>query len=395
MIMLEDDLRDLFGARVQAPPAAVDPAGTAIRRGRARRSHRRMLVGSIGSLALIAVIAGLAVIKGAFTGVNPGNGNQVTYEAIFGGGEAESTPGRQLPIIDMPIDVHEGAALFTSDGRRLTLPGVEQVIEVVRVPQGWLYSDDFRLRLLTLGGQSLSVRDNLSSWTVSDDGGKVATVSTGTTLALQTPSGGQVAATPSAAAVTAGTKVTGFDGQRVVLMRPDGDVTHWSGGQAQADQNSPDPELLAVYGSTTQPTVGLIADGSKTCLAELTADTKGWLVRARLGCAELFHNTARAGTGLNRATRSADGRWLAVPSPTGVHLVDILASRTIGDLVFGYSCGSRPDAPAVWSDTSTVLTISSENGVVACGMSGMRYAVALPAGVSDGWALVRRYGVNS
>ena len=65
-----------------------------------------------------------------------------------------------------------------------------------------------------------------------------------------------------------------------------------------------------------------------------------------------------------------------------------------GPPVFGFSCVSSPDAPAVWSDTATVLTISSANGVVACGMNGSRYAVALPAGVSDGWDLVRRYGVT-
>jgi hypothetical protein len=84
-----------------------------------------------------------------------------------------------------------------------------------------------------------------------------------------------------------------------------------------------------------------------------------------------------------------------------VHLIDIEASRRPnetsvmpdGPPVWGPSCVSSPDAPAVWSNTTTVLTISSANGVVACNIDGERFAVALPAGVSDGWELVRRYGV--
>jgi hypothetical protein len=233
------------------------------------------------------------------------------------------------------------------------------------------------------------VRDSVSHWAVSNDGDKVASISTDHTLAVQPVAGGQGRST----GVAPGTRTTGFDGQRIVLKRDGGGVSHWS-GEGQPDQTGEDQELLGVYGAVNQPAIGLSAHGAKTCLVELAAGTKGWLAGTRLGCAELFNNAARAGTGLNRATRSLDGRWLAVPSPTGVHLVDIFASRATGDLVFGYSCGSSPDAPAVWADSATVLTISSENGVVACGINGTRYAVALPAGVSDGWALVRRYGVT-
>jgi hypothetical protein len=193
--------------------------------------------------------------------------------------------------------------------------------------------------------------------------------------------------------VPVGTRATGFDEKRVILTRQGSGTDHWSAGQASY-QPAFEEKLLAVYGAKGQAPVGLVQEDAKTCLVEISPKTKGWQTGTRLGCADLLSNAAHAGNGLNRATRSPDGRWLAVPSPTGVHLIDIFTTRVSTDLVFGYSCLSSPNAPAVWSDSSTVLTLTSSNGVVACQSNGARYAVALPAGISDGWALVRRYGVT-
>lgn len=396
MTMLEDDLREMFGARVQAPLSPIDPAGSAITRGRNTRLRRRLLGGGVAAFILTVMITGLAVIKGIME-PGPGRDGQVTFEALYGGGD-DPAPERPMPVMDMPVDVHQGTAVWTTDGRRMVLPGVEQVIEVIRVPAGWLYSDDIQLRLLTTGGQTMPLRDNISAWTVSDDGASVASLSTESTLAVQ-PSigGGQTKATP----IPLGTKPYGFDGSRVVVGGEGFGIDTWEPGeQIYAADNT--PELLAVYTAAGKQAVGIMRDGSKTCLVDLAAKSKGWLLGTRLGCADLLAAAAEAGTASNRAARSPDGRWLAVPSQTGVHLIDLEASRKAvqtsemvdGPPVFGYSCVSSANAPAVWSDTATVLTITSANGVVACNMNGSRFAVALPAGVSDGWGLVRQYGVT-
>lgn len=398
MTMLEDDLREMFGARVQAPLSPIDPAGSAITRGRATRLRRRMFGAGIAAFTLAVMVTGLAVIKGIWA-PGPGGESRVTFEALYGTGSGGNpAPERPMPVIDMPVDVHQGTALWTADGRRMVLPGVEQVIEVIRVPAGWLYSDDIQLRLLTVGGQTMPLRDNISAWTVSDDGASVASLSTESTLAVQPSAGG---GEPKATAIPLGTKPSGFDGARVIVGGQGFGTDTWEPGeQTYAADNT--PELLAVYTAVGKQAVGIMRDESKTCLVDLVAKSKGWLFGSRLGCADLLANAAEAGTASNRAARSPDGRWLAVPSQTGVHLIDIEASRRAVDTsvmvdgppVFGYSCVSSANAPAVWSDTATVLTISSANGVVACNINGSRYAVALPAGVSDGWALVRRYGVN-
>jgi len=398
MTKLEDELREMFGARVHAPLAPADPAGTAIARGRVRRLRRKLLLGGIGAVTLAAMIAGLATIKGFWAPDQPGGDGRVTFETLYGTAAGGNPPAdRPMPVIDMPVDVQQGTALWTADGRRMVLPGVEQVIEVVRVPQGWLYSDDIQLRLLTVGGQTVPVRENVSGWTVSDDGTRVASVSVNSTLAVQPAAAGNAQATP----VPEGTRPAGFDGPRVVLGREGYGADTWEPGD-KAYEAGGQEELAAVYTAAGKQAVGVVRDGSKTCLVELSGKAKGWLVGTRLGCADLLNNAAHAGQGLNRASRSPDGRWLAVPSPTGVHIIDIEASRRAvessvmldGPPVFGYSCVSSPDAPAVWADSATVLTISSANGVVACNINGSRFAVALPAGVSDGWALVRRYGVT-
>jgi len=399
MTMLEDDLREMFGARVQAPLSPIDPAGAAIARGRARRLRRRLLAGGVAAFTLAAMVSGLAMIKGFWAPDRPGGEGQVTFEALYGPG-AGSHPPSNVPmrVIDMPIDVHQGTALWTADGRRMVLSGVGQVIEVIRVPQGWLYSDDIRLRLLTTGGQTVPLRENIAAWAVSDDGASVASVSTDSTLAVQpSAGGGETKATP----VPMSARPSGFDGARVVLGGKDSGADTWEPGDKPFEADSL-PELVSVYTAAGKQAVGIMRDGAKTCLVDLVAKNKGWLLGTRLGCADLLNNAAEAGGGLNRAARSPDGRWLAVPSATGVHLVDIEASRSAietsmmvdGPPVFGYSCVSSPDAPAVWSDMATVLTVSSVNGVVACNIDGSRFAVALPAGVSDGWALVRRFGVT-
>lgn len=391
MTMLEDELRHLFHARVRTPPAALDPAGTAIDRGRNVVGRRRTMIGSAVTLVFALALAGVASINGIWG--TPKNGNDaVTYDALYGrpGHEDTDRNSEALPSMSMPVDVHVGTALWTTDGRKLTLPGVQEVISIVRVPDGWLYSDDYKLRLLTVGGQFVPVRDDVLNWAVSADGDKVATVRQGDTLAVSAPGGGDGPAT----SVPGGVRAVGFDGGRVVLSR-DRASDLW-GAESTAYQETWNEQLLVVYGGGSGDAIGLYQEGPDICLVDLRAGSGGWEARSKLGCGDLLATAARAGYGLSRAVRSPDGRWLAVPSPTGVHMIDIHASRLTKPETpaVAYTCISAPDAPAVWADSATMLTIGSADSVVACGIDGVRRAVILPEGVSDGWALVRRYGVT-
>ncbi len=387
----------MFRARVHTPPATEDPAGVAISQGEGRISRRRTLIGTVSVLLFVALLGGVASIR-AVWGPPAGADQALTFDAYFGRDEQTPSPAppESLPIIAMPVDVHVGTALWTTDGRQLKLPGVNEVVEVVRVPDGWLYSDDFRLHLLTLGGQLIPiVASNLSAWTVSNDGSQVATVADDTVLALKTPTGTQKARTT----VPNGARAVAFDGARVVLSRSDRGSDSWS-GESASYREAWDAKLVVVYGGRGGDAVGLYQQGSDVCLVDLRTQPEGWQVTTILGCGDLPATAAKAGYGMSRAARSPDGRWLAVPSPTGVHLVDLQASRVAaagglgGPPVVAHTCLSLPDAPAVWSDADTVLTISTANGVIACGTDGGRASVQLPGGVSDGWALVRRYGVG-
>lgn len=396
MTMLEDDLREMFGARVSKSPSPEDPAGVAIGRGRKAATRRRTAIGAFAIIACVAMLGGIVSLKNIFSSSEP-TGDDITYDALYRSGtQNQGYASESLPIIPMPVDVHVGRQLWTSDGVRHTLTGVQEVIHVVRVPAGWIYSDDFRLRLLTVAGKMIPLRDGISSWAVSHDGLEVASVSEETNLEIH-PAGGSPG---TATVVPKGTRAVDFDAGRVVLSRDGAGSDHWS-GEPSSYQEAWHDQLLVVYGAGTDDAVGLLRRADTTCLVELRAQESGWHVGSTLGCGDLLETAAAARYGISRAARSPDGRWLAVPSPTGVHVIDIHGSRDAaakaevggGPPVVAYSCMSRPDAPAVWSDAKTMLTISTGNGVIACATDGSRYAVQLPPGISDGWELVRRFGV--
>lgn len=392
--MLDDELREMFGTRVQTPPAATDPAGAAIKHGRRRARRRRAAAGAAAAVAFAAMLGGAGALKGIWT-PSTSLGGSLTYEGLFG--RNLETPARSnisVPIMSLPIDVYVGTALWTADGRRLSLSGVDQVLEVVRVPAGWLYSDDIRLRLLTLSGSSVPIRANVAAWGVSPDGTRVATVAEGTVLEVHQP--GKAGSVKTI--VPAGTQPVTFDGTRVVLQHNTSGFDLWTTGSATYRQTW-NSTMLAVYTSAGDTPVALVQEEDGTvCLVDLTATDQGWQAGSKLGCGEIFTTAARGAYGRASASRSPDGRWLAVPSAQGVQLLDIHASRAstgsaAGLATGGPTCDSAPDAPVVWADAHTLLTISDDAGIVACGINGSRHSVPLPAGVTEGWALVPRYGV--
>jgi len=341
-------------------------------------------------VAFVAMLGGAATIKGMWT--PPGQrADALTYDGLFGRDVAQpDRAGEDLPIVEMPIDVHVGADLWTADGRKLTLSGMSQVIEVIRVPAGWLYSDDVRLRLLTLAGNSVPIRENIASWAVSFDGSRVVTTVAHENLMVVDPSSGEIAQT----AIAENTEAVGFAGGHVILQHDSSGFDYWNTA-VQTYRQAWNNRLLAVYGSATEQTIGLVEEKGSVCLADVAPTDLGWVIGQSLGCGEVLRAAGRDRLGRADVTLSPDGRWLAVPSASGVQVIDIGAARSTGELAVLQTCLSAPNAPAVWVDDKTVLTISSASGIVACGMDGSRGAVPLPSGVSTGWALVPRYGVSA
>ncbi|GIH09123.1 hypothetical protein Rhe02_71900 [Rhizocola hellebori] len=388
--MLEDDLREMFGARVRTPPSALDPAGVAISRGRRGVRGRRLTLITVACVAFAAMLGGAATLKGMWT--PPGEFTDVlTYEGLFGRDiEQPEKAGADLPTIEVPIDVHVGSDLWTADGRKLSLTGMSQVIEVIRVPAGWLYTDDFRLRLMTLGGNSVPIRDNISSWAVSMDGKRVVTAGASESLMVtEAATGATIEAT-----VPTKTRAVGFAGGHVILQHDAAGFDRWEAG-VQIYQQTWNNRLLAVYGSSSEQTLGLVEEKGAVCLSDVAPTDRGWAVGQSLGCGELLRAAGRDRLGRADVSLSPDGRWLAIPSDTGVQVIDVGLARATGELAVALTCPSASHAPAVWADDKTVLTISSASGIVACGMDGSRGKVPLPSGVSTGWALVPRYGVSA
>lgn len=395
--MLEDELREMFSTRVSAPPAADDPAGVAIKQGRRHARRRRLSVGAFAVVAFAALLGAAAMIKGFFTPLAPNLGGSISYDGLFGTQQPQRGDSNPLPIVTLPVDIHVGKLLYTIDGRTLTLSGVDEVIEVIRVPAGWLYSDDIRLRLLTPDNTSVPVRDNISSWLVSLDGSKVTTVLEGKYIEVSQPNGqGSVKAI-----VPAGAEPQGFYGPRVVLGADQRGSSYWdsSGNDQIAAWNE---RVLGYFGALNDGPMALVKDGDAVCLADLTAsEPDGWIIGERVGCGELMGNAARALGSLAAPKRSPDGRWLAVPTGGGLHLIDLNQDRThfdsasASDPVISQTCMASPNAPAVWASPTAVVTVGRDSSILVCGVDGSRHTVLLPKGVTTEWALVPRYGMPS
>jgi hypothetical protein len=395
--MLEDKLREMFSARVSAPPAAQDPAGVAIKQGRRSSRRRRLTMGAMAMVAFASLLGAAAMIKGFFAPVPPGLGADITYDELYGTHQPNrGEPANPLPTMTLPVDLHVGTSLFTSDGRKLTLGGVDEVIEVVRVPAGWLYYDDIKLRLLTSDNVSTLVREkNVSSWLVSLDGSKVATVAEGKVVEVSRPDGRGGVKT----VVPAGVEPSGFYGPRVVLGSETLGSAYWDGA-ANGSLSGWDDRIVAFFGALNDGPMALVREGDTVCLADLVAlENFGWEVGDRIGCGDLLKTASRAVGGLSTPTRSPDGRWLAVPSRAGVHLIDLNQDRTqldaahAADPVISQTCVSSPNAPAIWANPTTVVTLAADSGILACGVDGARHTVQLPAGVTTGWALIPRFGL--
>lgn len=393
--MLEDELREMFAARVHVPPpAAVEPARRAIRKGR-RAARRRQT--AAGMAAVVAFVTALGAAADARNLEQPqGDSETITFQSLFGGVEQLAAPADgPEPTLDLPVDVRVGNELWTADGRRLSLSSAGDVGQVVSVPTGWVYSDASAVRLLTRAGTSVPLTGNAASWAVSTDGAKLATVADKDLRVSRISDKGLV---PGAVTkVPVASQPVTFHGDFVLLYRGSAGFDSWSATNLPYTEGW-DSQLLAVFGSGKDATALRKADGT-VCLVELTVTTARLRAGTELGCGEVLT------TAVSRAVESPDGRWLAVSSGTGVHMIDVFKAReaAVGKTaqdqhntapVVAWNCAARPDAPMVWADDITLLTVSAAAGIVACRTDGTRLLVPLPAGVTKNWELVPAYGVT-
>ncbi|MBE1486862.1 hypothetical protein [Plantactinospora soyae] len=386
MIMMEDSLREMFTAKVEAPPVADDPAGTVIQRGRSAR--RRRTVGSSFAVAaaLVLVIAGMTTLGGGWLPDRSGPSSSVA------GFSVDSVDPYSTAPVDPPVepslaarntgiglDIRSGDQLWTTEGRRLSLTGVGEVTRVYRVPAGWVYAGAGKVRLLRPDGSARSLSGEDDRWVLSADGNLFA-FQIGTTLyyAKITTSGMAVVGDVP---VPADSWPVALTAERVVISNG----PHGYGFVNLTQPAAPlrNANVTAVYAPAGADLVGLVREknGSRTCLARLAPDG-GQLLPVRVdGCALGLSGTAADG-GL-----APDGRWLAERRTADVALIDV--ERTLGggsDLV---SCPVTAAVTPVWADDRTVVT-GDEGRVVRCRTDGTKDEVPLPDGVQESWQPVPR-----
>jgi hypothetical protein len=392
--MIEDELREMFAARVDSPPPTKDRAHTVIRRARAVR--RRRTTGTSVAAALVFVLAVAGVISGRGWWLPAGqtpSGNS----AVGHGVDLPSDP----PSVDAPLaataataapafealrmDLRVGGELWSADGRRLPLDGVGPVTRAYRVPLGWVYGGPDQVRLLGTDGARVDLA-RAEAWVLSPDGTRLA-FRRGATMGLAdlTARGSAVRDTTE---VPAGVTPVAVVKDRVVIASADG-AAHdsWQpGGPFRPTWNR---QVAAVYGGSAAGAVGLVRDASaKACIAALTPEAKGLRVGPTGACA-----LGMVAAGAKRATKSTqstpsgvlgpDGRWLALPTETGYVLVDVDSALSGREVTV--ECPVR--GPISWLDATTAVG-HDPAGAIACHIDGSRREVRLPAGVGSGWDFV-------
>ncbi len=395
--MLEDELREMFAARVQTPPAAADPADRAIRRARVINRRRQGLTGTMTVFAFAAVLGAAAAaqsVGGTPTAAEP---DRITFEDLFAGAQqpvAKQEPA--LPTMALPLDLLVGGQLWTSDGRRIELQQDGSVDAIARVPDGWVYSDDTAVRLLPSAADKPVTLSGRAAWAVSQDGARVAVNDHGT-LSVSKLSGTGRSTPVASSPVPQAAVPVGFFGDRVVLSSGSG-YDSWSAGAARYSETW-NTELRAVFGTAGgSAAVGVVEGPDKRlCLVDVTAIKTGLKIGARMGCSELINmEMIRRGAAL-----SPDGRLLAIITPVGVQMIDLQRAREgaagdpqqkVTELQVAANCPVETVVALVWSDNQTALAQIGGDAILACRTDGAKLQVTMPEDVTPGWMLIPAFG---
>ena len=391
---LEDQLRAVFAARVEASRSVDDPAGRAIRR--ARTVRRRRSLGSGLALAIVAVLglSGAVWIQARLT---PATGNGVAGgPVLLPHDEATSAEAPPPPVTDAPgrptaeaappggtardigLDLQVGLQLWTVAGPRYALNGVAEVTRIYRVPLGWVYGDAQQQRLLRLDGRSIELGNFGTRWLVSPDGARMAAVRDRRLSVYRI--GVQGLATESEVPAPADARPVAFVGKQVLVssgkryaafppVGSDGPV--WTQG------------LVSVYGATSDSVAGLVADPDRdeVCLASLEPASDGLVVISTGSCrVDLPASEAKP-------LLAPGGGWLAEPDEDGTRLVDFRSA--LDDAQRPVACPIPAEVPPVWLDATT-LVVADGRQAVRCRIDGYTEYIDLPTGLASDWSFVPR-----
>ncbi|MFI5840724.1 hypothetical protein ACIA8K_13545 [Catenuloplanes sp. NPDC051500] len=382
--VLEDRLRDLFGATTQNARSADDPAGRAIARARVIRKRRLTVASAAAVLLAGASILGLGALR-------PGPGTSPTA-MLPNGAPAEPTSGAPLPpavaergpgFTGLDLDVRAGDQLWTTGGSVVTLPGVGAVTRAYRVPIGWVYGGERGVRLmLQVDGTTKALTSEGDGWTLDPAGTRISFVADGrlhvgavTAQGLAIIGGGPVGA---------GVRPVGFVGDRVLVH--DGDAGYGLFDPAAPAQPAVDARILAVLGPRADGvTTALVreAGGDRVCLARLAATGARLTIGTTGGCDLGLTRDGDASVRL-----SADGSHVYQAGDGVFRLIDVESGRQTGQ------CVAAAGTAAVWL-TGDLLLAGAAGLSVSCRAGGGRDTATLPAGVPDGWQYVPRLGSAS
>lgn len=378
MTNIEDELRALFAERAGTMPAVANPAERVIRRAAKLRRRRETLFGLVGVVVMVLGGISFQVVRGhgvqAVTVVVPAASAYLTTE----------------PAIK--LDLRVGNQLWTTDGRRLPLPGVGDVTWVDRVPAGWVYGGTGgTLRLLAPDGTEVGSWLPADAATVSPNGEEVASVSeaSGSRILILGRLG--VAGVDPVAKTTIADHAVpvAFVGASVVLGRADstGRISaygFWNPpGAVSPTWND---RIADVYGATGSRLMGLVsqAPGSTDgCVSYFDLDGAAGLRTARVGA---------CGFGLPagepQAARSPSGRWLADQTGAGLAFIDLTSPDPSRPSAF---CAVRGRAAPVWEDDSAVL-VATDGGLVRCRADGENRTIMVTGLPAAGWDVVPALG---
>lgn len=400
--MIEEALRKSFAGRVATPPAVDDPAGAAIRRGRAMRQRRAVGSSAIVLVLFVGLLGGAVVARRAWLteqaaqrGAPPAaapSAIQVAPRAIPNepAPTAGASPGRTVVggsaspgLAAADPDVLVGDTLWTAGGDRVELVASNPVTAAYRVPAGWVYlAGELRLRRAGKGWLPLAPRPD--GWALSGDGERLAYVANRRLIIGDLTEDGLTKRTT--VEVAAGVTPVAFVGDRLVINRNGQfDFMNVDGAYTPTWLST----VVAVYGTRSGSLAGLVRSGPLVCLAELGFRPTGLTVQ-RLGSCGFKLAAARA------AKLSPDGAWLAVPGATGVSLVDLAKSFAAGKSTgkstgktekYVVACPGLATPPPTWLSGSTLAT-ADRRGALRCHTDGSSEWARLPHGIAAGWAYV-------
>jgi hypothetical protein len=321
MTTLEDALRAALREQVASTPPTSEHAQLAIERATGIRRWRN-------AGAMLATVLLTAVGISGFVAVQLAN-RPVNHGAD--GGPALIQPSIRFPM-GTGVDIFAGYTIMTSAGDQVNIDSPQVVVDVQRVPVGWVYrrADGF-VDLLQANGHSVRLGLFGSGMVVSSDGTRVATYDDSTLtveiVSLSTNAIGKVLST----AVPADTEVVGIVGDLVILRqtsvgccsRYDAWNPHLGSFAPSWTQNvetiygvRADGQLVgAVRDTTPGPTAGQL------CLATLNVLAGGHLTVGGKIC-DSGLGLQQEGSVSPDGTTLVTGNWDALPPP-GAVLLDL------------------------------------------------------------------------